>query len=183
MEKTAIVVVDIQNDFCAGGSLAVTGAEGVLIPANRVIEDAVKQGWDIYVSRDWHPAKTKHFDKWPVHCVQGTPGAEFHPMLHLPTDYDKLHIVSKGLGDADDYSAFDAGMRPDATKLIIFGLATDYCVLWTVKKARELGYEVVVLLDAIRGVELKHGDIIAAISEMVAAGATFAHSNMVCRGY
>lgn len=166
----ALVIVDVQNDFCPGGSLAVKDGDKVVEPINKMIDFAVKNDWEIYASRDWHPIKTKHFEKWPVHCVQNTSGAEFHPDLRLPTDYPKLRVVSKGLGDADDYSAFDSGMRPNAKELYVGGLATDYCVLWTVKKAIELGYEVTLLVDACRAVDIKSSDGDKAIEEMRALG-------------
>ncbi len=171
MAKKALVVVDVQKDFCPGGSLAVPNGDHVIDPLNRMIDFAAQQGWEIYASRDWHPAKTRHFEKWPVHCVQNTPGAEFHPNLRLPVNYPKFQVISKGLGDADDYSAFDGGMRPEATRLYIGGLATDYCVLWTVKKALELGYRVILMLDACRAVNLKPADGEKAIEEMRNAGA------------
>lgn len=171
MMKRALILVDVQNDFCPGGSLAVPEGNQVVRPLNLMIEFAVKHDWEIYASRDWHPAKTKHFEKWPAHCVQNTPGAEFHPYLHLPMGYPKFRVISKGLGDADDYSAFDGGMRPEAKQLYVGGLATDYCILWTVKRALELGYKVTFLLDACRAVNLKSGDGQRAIKEMRIAGA------------
>lgn len=170
MIKMALILVDVQNDFCPGGSLAVSEGNEVVQPLNRMVELAVRYGWEIYASRDWHPVKTKHFEKWPVHCVQNTPGTEFHPDLCLPTNYQKFQVVSKGLGNADDYSAFDSGMRPEAKQLYVGGLATDYCVLWTVKKALELGYKVTLLFDACRAVNLKDSDGEKAIEEMRNAG-------------
>ena len=86
MAKKALLVVDVQNDFCPGGSLAVTDGDQVVGPLNRLIAFAEENGWEIYFSRDWHPAETKHFEKWPVHCVQNTRGAEFHPDLQFPKD-------------------------------------------------------------------------------------------------
>lgn len=179
MTKKALVVVDVQNDFCPGGSLAVSDGSLVVEPINRMIDLAKKNNWEIYFSRDWHPAKTKHFKKWPVHCVRNTPGAKFHPDLHLPHDYPKFQIISKGLGNADDYSVFDGGMRPKAKQVYVGGLATDYCVLWTVKKALELGYKVILLLDACQAVNLKSGDDKKAIQEMQNAGAKVATTKEV----
>lgn len=177
----ALVIVDVQNDFCPGGSLAVKDGDKVVEPINKMIDFAVANDWEVYASRDWHPIKTKHFEKWPVHCVQNTSGAEFHPDLHLPKNYPKFQVVSKGLGDADDYSAFDGGMRPNANKLYVGGLATDYCVLWTVKKAIELGYEVVLMIDACRAVGINPGDGDKAVAEMRAAGAIITTSEEVLR--
>lgn len=179
MIKRGLILVDVQNDFCPGGSLAVSEGNEVVQPLNRMIEFAVQRDWEIYASRDWHPAKTKHFEKWPVHCVKNTPGAEFHPGLHLSMDYPKLQVISKGLGDADDYSAFDSGMRPEAKQLYVGGLATDYCVLWTVKKALEIGYQVTLLRDACRAVNLKSGDGQKAIEEMQTTGARIATTDEV----
>ena len=170
MQK-ALIIVDVQNDFCPGGALAVSGGHQVVEPLNRMIDFAMQNNWEIYASRCWHPAKTAHFEKWPVHCVQNTHGAEFHPNLRLPLEYPRFQMISKGLGDTDDYSAFDGGMRPKARRLYIGGLATDYCVLWTVKRAIELGYETVLLRDACRAVNLKPGDGGKAIKDMRTLGA------------
>lgn len=174
MTKRALIVVDVQNDFCPGGALAVHEGDKVVQPLNRMIEFAVRSQWEIYASRDWHPSKTKHFEKWPVHCVQNTQGSLFHLNLKLPVNYPRFKVISKGLGDADDYSAFDGGMKPEAEQLYVGGLATDYCVLWTVKKARELGYAVTLLLDACRAVNLKPGDGERAVEEMRNVGARIA---------
>jgi nicotinamidase/pyrazinamidase len=171
VSRKALVLVDVQNDFCPGGSLAVPTGDEVVLPLNRMIRHAVGNNWEVYASRDWHPQKTKHFEAWPVHCVAHTAGASFHPDLRLPVGYSKFTVISKGLGDSDDYSAFDGGMRPDADTLYIGGLATDYCVLWTVKRAIELGYRVILLSDACRAVDLRSGDGERALAEMRALGA------------
>ena len=169
-----MILVDVQNDFCPGGFLAVPNGDQVVGPLNRMIAAAIKNDLEIYASRDWHPAQTKHFEKWPAHCVQNTHGAEFHPNLHLPWRYPKFRVISKGLGDTDGYSAFDGGMRPDAETLYIGGLATDYCVLWTVKKALDLGYKVVLLIDACRAVNINPDDGDNAVAEMRALHARIA---------
>ncbi len=179
MTKKALIVVDVQNDFCPNGLLAVFDGGKVVEPLNRMIDFAQRNDWEIYFSRDWHPAQTKHFDKWPVHCVQGTQGANFHPNLQVPQNCPKCRVISKGLGDADDYSAFDGGMRPEAERLYIGGLATDYCVLWTVKKAIELGYKVTLLSDACRAVNIKLGDGEKAVEEMRNVGARIATTEEV----
>jgi len=176
-----LVVVDVQNDFCPGGALPVNDGDQVVSPLNRMIMEAVKRGWEVFFSRDWHPPKTKHFEKWPVHCVQGTPGARFHPDLQFPRDPATYRVISKGLSDADDYSAFDGGMRPNASHLYVGGLATDYCVLWTVNRALELGYEVTLLSDACRGVDVKPGDSDRAILEMRLNGAKLTTTEEVLR--
>jgi nicotinamidase/pyrazinamidase len=182
MTKKALILVDVQNDFCPGGSLAVPQGDQVVEPLNRMIDFAVQNDWEVYASRDWHPEKTRHFEKWPPHCVQHTRGAEFHATLRLPREYRDFRIISKGLGDEDDYSAFDGGMRPGAGELYVGGLATDYCVLWTVVKALELGYETVLLRDACRAVNLKFDDGEKAVEEMRNAGARIATTAEVLHG-
>ena len=186
-ERDALVIVDVQNDFCPGGSLAVAHGDEVVQPLNEAIGKFTAAGAPIFASRDWHPVKTKHFKEhgglWPPHCVQGTRGAEFHPDLALPDD---AIVVSKGMDpDADAYSAFQAedpnGMPFSAAlgergsqRLYIGGLATDYCVRATVLDALHEGFEVIVLGDAVRAVDVKSGDGEEAITEMKARGATFA---------
>src|SRR3954468_8116444 len=105
--SSALVVVDVQNDFCEGGSLAVTGAKGIIRPINSLMKQFVKAEMPIYVTRDWHPGNTReHFQKWPDHCVKGSHGAEFHPKLKIP---DEAKILSKGQDpDSDSYSGFEA---------------------------------------------------------------------------
>ncbi|HYE14451.1 MAG TPA: isochorismatase family protein, partial [Pyrinomonadaceae bacterium] len=134
-DKRALIVVDVQNDFCPGGSLAVERGDEVVAPLNRLMEEFLSRGDVVVKSRDWHPAETKHFAKyggtWPVHCVQGTRGAEFHPSL---LDDPRIEVVSKGLGDEDCYSAFDGTglaemLRSRGVREVwVGGLATDYCV-------------------------------------------------------
>jgi nicotinamidase/pyrazinamidase len=182
----ALVVVDLQNDFCPGGSLGVTGGDRVIAVLNRYIQRFHELKAPIYATRDWHPPVTKHFKAyggvWPPHCVQGTKGAEFHPALTLPPD---VLIVSKGMDpEQDAYSCFQA-QDPDGMdfavslgengiqRLFIGGLATDYCVRCTALDALQEGFQVVVLQDAIAAVDLKPGDGDRAIEEMRAAGATF----------
>lgn len=182
----ALVVVDLQNDFCPGGSLGVAGGDRVIAVLNRYIQRFRDLKAPIYATRDWHPPVTKHFKAhggvWPPHCVQGTKGAEFHPALTLPPD---VVILSKGMDpEQDAYSCFQA-QDPDGMdfavslgesgiqRLFIGGLATDYCVRCTALDALHEGFQVVVLQDAIAAVDLKPGDGERAIEEMRAAGATF----------
>lgn len=178
MSKQALIVVDVQNDFCPGGTLAVAHGDEVVDPLNELIDEFLERGDPVYKSRDWHPPTTKHFEKyggiWPVHCVQNTEGAEFHPALR---DDSRIHVVSKGLGDTDCYSAFDetdlaAQLHEQGVEeVLVGGLATDYCVKSTVIAAIDNGFKVKALKDAMRGVELKPGDSERAIEEMRAAGA------------
>jgi len=176
--KQALIVVDVQNDFCPGGTLAVSHGDEVIEPLNRLIDEFLKRGEPVYKSRDWHPLTTKHFAKyggaWPVHCVQDTRGAEFHPALR---DDSRIKIVSKGLGDTDCYSAFDETdlaaqlHQQDIEEVIVGGLATDYCVKNTVLDALKQGFKVKAVKSAMRAVDLQPGDGDRAIEEMRAAGA------------
>lgn len=176
--KRALIVVDVQNDFCPGGALAVAAGDQVVAPLNKLIEEFLQRGEPVFKSRDWHPEQTKHFKAyggtWPVHCVQNTKGAEFHPEL-----IDDLHIrtVSKGLGDTDCYSAFDETdlalqlRRLGVEEVWVGGLATDYCVKSTVLDALKDGFRVKALANAMRAVEVNPGDGERAIAEMKDAGA------------
>jgi len=184
--KRALLVVDVQNDFCPGGSLAVARGDEVVAPLNKLIEEFLERGEPVFKSRDWHPSTTKHFQAyggtWPVHCVQNTSGAEFHPDL-----IDDIHIrtISKGLGDEDSYSAFDGTdlalqlRRLGVDELWIGGLATDYCVKNTVLDALKEGFKVKALEDAMRPVELRPGDGERALAEMHAAGAEIAEGRVL----
>jgi len=183
--RDGLLIVDVQNDFCAGGALAVPDGDAVVPPINKFARSVAAQGNLVLASRDWHPRTSRHFivngGVWPVHCVAGTTGAQFHPGLDLP---DGAVIVTKGdAPEEDGYSAFDghAGRDRDGlvgllkaagvNRLLVAGLATDYCVKHSVLDALRHGFEVVLLEDAIRGVNLKPEDSAKAISEMVAAGA------------
>jgi nicotinamidase/pyrazinamidase len=176
--KRALIVVDVQNDFCPGGALAVARGDEVVAPLNKLIVEFLERGEPVFKSRDWHPEKTKHFaaygGTWPVHCVQNTKGAEFHPQL-----IDDMHIrvISKGLGDTDCYSAFDETdlalqlRRLGVEEVWIGGLATDYCVKSTVLDALKEGFRVKALTNAMRAVNLQARDGQRAIEEIRAAGA------------
>jgi nicotinamidase/pyrazinamidase len=176
--KQALIVVDVQNDFCPGGTLAVAHGDEVVEPLNEKIDAFLERGAPVYKSRDWHPATTKHFQAyggtWPVHCVQNTKGAEFHPSLR---DDPRITVVSKGLGDTDCYSAFDetdlvSQLREQGVEeVVVGGLATDYCVKNTVLDALKHGFKVKLLENATRAVDLQPGDGDRAIEEMRAAGA------------
>jgi nicotinamidase/pyrazinamidase len=190
MEKqAALVIVDVQNDFCPGGALAVAEGDRVVAPLNRYIGRFADAGLPIFATRDWHPEKTTHFKAfggvWPVHCVQGTYGAEFHRALRLGGE---ATIVSKGMAaDSDSYSGFDAvdfagvGLadllnRSGATRIYVGGLATDYCVKQTVLDGLQRGFNAVLLKDAIRGVDLTPGDSARALRAMLDAGAEVVES-------
>lgn len=178
MSKRALLVVDVQNDFCPGGALAVAGGDEVVPPLNQLIEEFLERGEPVFKSRDWHPPDTKHFEAfggtWPVHCVQNTRGAQFHPAL---IDDPRIRVVSKGLGYTDCYSAFDETDLAEQLQQLgidevwVGGLATDYCVKSTVLDALKNGFRVKALTNAMRAVEVKPGDGERAIAEMKAAGA------------
>ena len=176
--KRALLVVDVQNDFCPGGALAVPRGDEVVEPLNKLIDKFLERGEPVYKTRDWHPLETKHFvaygGTWPVHCVQNSEGAEFHPALR---DDPRIIVVSKGLGDNDGYSAFDGTnlatelQKQGVEEVVVGGLATDYCVKHTVLDARKHGFKVKALIDAMQAVDLQNGDGERALEEMRAAGA------------
>ncbi len=183
-KKAALIIVDVQNDFCPGGSLAVAEGDKVVAVLNRHIEKFFSAGLPIFATRDWHPARTKHFNtdggSWPPHCVQGTEGGKFHPALALP---NSSVVVSKGMSfEADSYSGFEATDAAGAglaerlrgigvERIFVGGLATDYCVKFTVLDGLKEGFKVTLLEDAVRGVNLRPDDSDRAIDEMVRAGA------------
>jgi len=176
--RQALIVVDVQNDFCPGGTLAVPHGDEVVEPLNQQIDEFLRRGAPVYKSRDWHPPTTKHFalygGTWPAHCVQNTKGAEFHPALR---DDPRISVISKGLGDTDCYSAFDETdlasqlQQQGVEEVVVGGLATDYCVKNTILDALKHGFKVKALENAMRAVELQPGDGERAIEEMRAAGA------------
>jgi nicotinamidase/pyrazinamidase len=192
--KAALVIVDVQNDFLPGGSLAVPHGDEVIPVLNRYISLFRQRHLPIYFTRDWHPPETRHFQSgggvWPPHCVEGTVGAEFHPELHIPSD---AVIISKGMDpEEDSYSAFQGKTaegvdfleelkRRGIDRLYVGGLATDYCVRFTVLDARRAGFDVIVLEDGIRGVDLQPGDSQRALDEMKGAGAQSARFADVSR--
>ena len=184
--EAALLIVDVQNDFCPGGALAVPDGDRVIEPLSRVAERFSAAGLPVLASRDWHPPVTCHFREfgglWPPHCIQNSPGAAFHPALRLP---EGTLVISKGSEpDSDSYSAFDGRGAGGSSlgdilaalhvrHLYVGGLATDYCVRSSVLDARKAGLEVTVLVDAIAGVDVAAGDCEKARDEMVHAGATF----------
>lgn len=179
----ALLAVDIQNDFCPGGALAVPGGDQVVPIMNEYARRFAHAGKPVFASRDWHPEQTTHFNTrggmWPPHCVQDTPGARFHPDLQLPAG---TVIVSKGMGPEEDaYSAAQARAadgtpflellrRHGVDHLYVGGLATDYCVKSSALDARKAGLRVTLLIDATRGVDVQPGDTERAITEMLNAG-------------
>jgi nicotinamidase/pyrazinamidase len=177
----ALVLVDVQNDFLPGGSLAVPAGDQILEPINRWLARFAAARLPVFATRDWHPPEHCSFaargGPWPPHCVAGTRGAEFAPGLKRPGGAP-LTIIDKGTDpDADAYSGFqgtDLHTRLQAAaarRLYVGGLATDYCVLNTVIDACRLGYDVVLLESAIRPVEVHSGDGARATAQMIEAGA------------
>ena len=182
--KDALIIVDVQNDFCPGGALAVNDGDKVVPVLNRYIEKFSQAGLLIFVTRDWHSEKTIHFNthggQWPPHCIQGTKGAEFRADLALPED---VVIVSAGMApDEEGYSGFEgrdhkgAGLADllrtyGVERIFVGGLATDYCVKHTVLDGLKEGFKAVLLEDAVRGVNLDPDDSKRAIEEMLRAGA------------
>lgn len=178
-ETDALILVDVQNDFCPGGALAVPDGDQVVEPLNRVSE------WFplVVATQDWHPPHHASFraqgGPWPPHCVAGTVGAELHPALNVGAI--DLNVKKAIQPDQEAYSGFDG--EPDLAELLstqgvkrvfVGGLATDYCVKATVLDALKQGFEAVVLTDAIRGVDVEPGDSEKALQEMQAAGAILA---------
>jgi len=183
-ERSGLLVVDVQNDFVPGGALPVPEGDHVVPVLNEYIRRFHQAGRPVYLSRDWHPAQSKHFREyggpWPPHCIQGTPGAEFHPQLEVRPE---AIIVTKGTDPEEDaYSAFQ-GHTPDGqlfaerlrrdgvTHLYVGGLATDYCVRASALDALRQGLRVTILLDAVRGVDVQPGDSERALAELREAGA------------
>ena len=189
-KKKALIVVDVQNDFCPGGSLAVANGDEVVAPLNELMKEFLDRGEPVFKTRDWHPAKTKHFadfgGTWPVHCVRNTPGAEFHSGL---LDDPRITIISKGIDEsADGYSGFDGtnlarNLRDqEVDEVWVGGLATDYCVKHTVLDALRQGFEVKALADAMRAVNINPTDGAQAIEEMRNAGAEIVGNERAAAG-
>ena len=177
--RDALLILDVQVDFLPGGALAVPHGDEVVPVLNRYIEVARRNGVPVFASRDWHPERHCSFREqggmWPPHCIARSPGAQFVPGLQLPPD---TGLVSKATLEAPDaYSAFsgtdlERRLRERGVRRVLAGgLATDYCVLNTVRDALAAGFEVGLLVDAIRAVDVHPGDGVRAEREMRASGA------------
>ena len=181
---SALLVVDMQRDFMPGGALPVPEGDTIIPKVNAYIGQFRMAGAPVFASRDWHPPETIHFQTrggpWPPHCVQGTPGAEYHPKLELPED---VVIVSKGMDPEEDaYSAFQARNLEDGRALgeylkahgvehlYVLGLALDYCVKWSSLDAMREGLQATVLIDATRAVNVEPHDAEETIETLVRAG-------------
>jgi nicotinamidase/pyrazinamidase len=178
-KEDALIIVDVQNDFCPGGALAIEKGDEIIPALNLWIEAARSAGAKIYASRDWHPKEHPSFEqnggKWPPHCVQDTPGAGFHPDLDLPED---AAVVTKGVRfDVDQNSVFDnTGLgvhlkKQGVRRAYIGGLAEDVCVLASVLDGLREGFEVTLLSDATLPITPEGGQ--KALEEMKNAGARF----------
>lgn len=187
--EDALIVVDVQNDFAPGGALPVNDARLIVPPIN----DLAPFFETLVCSRDWHPSDHCSFDidpgfvdgSWPSHCVQDTPGAEFLGDLHVPVD---AIIVSKGTDpDKEAYSGFDDSDLADVLRdrgirrVFVCGLATDYCVKATALDAKKLGFDVVVLLDACRGIDVPHGTVAETLDAFREAAIVISHSEAILR--
>jgi nicotinamidase/pyrazinamidase len=179
-KNDALVIVDVQNDFCAGGSLATKSGDEVAAKLSTVARQFSQKNLRVFATQDWHPRGHSSFQAqggpWPEHCVQDSTGAEFHPSLRLPVGSS---IVRKGSDpEIDAYSGFlDSNLEEllraaEASRVVVGGIATEYCVLNTVLDARKLGFDTYVLKDAIAAVNVEDGDDAAAIKKMEDAGAT-----------
>ncbi|MDP8962246.1 MAG: isochorismatase family protein [Actinomycetota bacterium] len=185
-ERSALIVVDVQNDFAdPDGSLYVDGGQDVIPAVNALVGAARRARALVVYTQDWHPETTPHFDKdgglWPVHCVQGTWGAQLHPGLDVDGP-----VVRKGAGGEDGYSGFyvrevttgeDRATELQAlldergvVRVVVVGLAQDVCVRATAVDARRLGYETIVLLNATRAVNVRAGDDQRAVAAMEDSG-------------
>ncbi|MBL7093602.1 isochorismatase family protein [candidate division KSB1 bacterium] len=164
--QKALLVVDIQNDFCPGGALGVREGDQIIPVVNEYVQLFLSKNLPVFVSRDWHPKKTKHFQEfggpWPIHCVRNTKGGKFHPDFRVPGN---AIILSKGSDpQLDGYSVFealDSNNNPflevlkkmSVNELYISGIATDYCVRFTALDALKNGFKLNILVDAIKGVD------------------------------
>jgi nicotinamidase/pyrazinamidase len=186
----ALVIVDVQADFLPGGSLAVRCGDEVVTPLNSYLVAFHHSKLPVVATRDWHPPDHCSFQQqggpWPPHCVAGSQGAGFAPMLQLPSDAILISKATKQYSDA--YSGFEGTeldgvlRKAGVERLFVGGLATDYCVLNTVRDALKHGYQTVLLLDAIRAVDVHAGDGERAIAEMLQKGAIAATSKQILAG-
>lgn len=177
----ALLIVDLQNDFCPNGALPAPDGDRIVPVINKLMDK-----FDVVLaSKDWHPTETVHFEKWPAHCVRETWGAEFHPDL----DADKIDkVFLKGTLDTDDgYSAFEATnndlgdyLRKAKIKAVyVTGLVTEYCVKQTVLEALRQGFKTYLIEDAVQGIAAHPNDVPMAKAEMERAGASFIKSEKI----
>jgi len=182
--KKALLVVDIQNDFCPGGALGVPEGDQIIPTINKYIKFFSQKKLPVLVTRDWHPVRSRHFRDfggvWPIHCIQNTSGAAFHSALKLPV---QTLFFYKGMDPLrESYSAFQAEDGKGVSflrtlnsygikELFIAGLATDYCVKFSALDAIKRKFKVTILIDAIKGVDLRRGDSEKALQQIFKKGA------------
>ncbi|TVR71412.1 MAG: nicotinamidase [Sphaerobacteraceae bacterium] len=191
--KRALLIVDVQHDFCPGGALPAEDGDAVVPVLNRTIEKFQAAGYPVVASRDWHPEQSAHFQEWggpwPPHCIQGTTGAEFHKDLELPAD---VVVITKGDDPEEDegYSAFEGKTDDgkslaetlhdeDIEEVFVGGLATDYCVRASALDAVKAGFRTHLIVDAVRGVDVNPGDSGHAIEEMKRDGVHITISDQI----
>lgn len=192
MAHTALVIVDVQNDFCPGGALAVAEGDQVIPVVNRWVAHATDLGWPIAFTQDWHPAHHVSFQErggpWPPHCIQGSFGAQLHDALVVPPG--AAHFWKGYDPDRDAYSGFEGresdGRAPVGPELlqwlvargvhrvVVMGLATDYCVAATAQDALKANLQVHLDPDGVRAVDVKPGDGARALAALQQAGAVLA---------
>jgi nicotinamidase/pyrazinamidase len=191
--RRALLIVDVQHDFCPGGALPAEDGDAVVPVLNRTIEKFQAAGYPVFASRDWHPEGSAHFEErggpWPPHCIQGSEGAEFHRNLELPDD---VIVITKGVDPEEDegYSAFEGTADDgsllasklkddDVDEVFVAGLATDYCVRASALDAVKAGFRTHLIVDAIRGVDVNPGDSGLAIEEMKRDGVHITMSDQI----
>ena len=177
----ALIIVDVQNDFCPGGALPAPEGDRVVPVINKIIDRFPF----VVASRDWHPEGTVHFEKWPAHCVENTYGADYHP--DLKKEKIDVHLF-KGTGNVDDgYSAFEAAninleqllKEKEVDEVYVGGLTTEYCVKSTAIDSQKNGFRTFLVTDAVEGVKQNPGDVEKAIDEMAGLGIGMVNSNQV----
>ena len=184
MSRPSLIVIDVQSDFCPGGSLAVDHGDEIVPVLNRAIEAFDRANLPIFFTRDWHPPDHCSFKSqggiWPTHCVRDTPGAEFYRDLLVP---GRAAVIDKGTEpDRDAYSGFDGTdladklRRSGVTEVFLGGLATDYCVKETALDALRAGMTVNLMLDCVKGVNLRKGDSQDAIRTLASRGVRISDS-------
>jgi nicotinamidase/pyrazinamidase len=187
--RAALLVVDVQVDFCPGGALPVKNGDKVVPEINRIINAFDELGLPIFFTRDWHPANHISFKSqggvWPPHCVQDSRGARFHPALRIPLG---AAVISKGgVPEEEAYSGFQGTdletrlRKLGVDEIVLCGLATDYCVKESALDALRAGFRVSVIRDCIRAVDVKPGDGATALSAMKKAGAKITASSSVIK--
>lgn len=185
--QTALIVVDVQNDFCPGGSLAVNDGDKIIPYINSLIKYFTDKKLPVFYTKDWHPANHCSFVEnrgiWPKHCVAGTYGAEFHKNLII-TEHAEV-ILKANKSDTDSYSGFQSTSlhsklkKLNIEKIVVVGLATDYCIKNTVLDALKLKYKTVVIQEGIKAVNINQGDESKAKEEMIANGAEIIKMNKI----